>query len=74
MLGRDGHQNTGQDLDHPDGQHGLVGRAGDQVVDPGRQVPLPVGEDVEELVQTERDGGDGEDRAQQQERLAGTAG
>ena len=48
--------------------------AGDEVVDPRRQVLLPVREDVEELVQAEGDGGDREDGAQQHERLAGARG
>ena len=77
-VGADGgthrHQDSRQDLDHADGQHGLVGGPGDQVVDPRRQVLLPVGEEIEELVEAEGDGGDGEDRAQQQERLTGTGG
>jgi RNA polymerase sigma-70 factor, ECF subfamily len=37
------------------------GAAGDDVVDPRRQVLLPVDQDVEELVQPEEDRGDGED-------------
>ena len=57
----------GHDLDHADDEHRVVSITGDDVVDPGREVLLPVGEQPGELVQAERDGRDREDGAQQQE-------
>ena len=59
-AGPDGDDEAGDDLDDPDGDHGLVGVAGDEVVDLGSEVDLPVHEPVEELVEAEEDGGDGE--------------
>ena len=65
----DGDHESGDDLDDADGEHGLVGVAGNEVVDLGREVLLPVDEPVEELVETEQDRCDGEADAQQGERL-----
>ena len=59
----------GDDLDHADGEHRLVGVARDEVVDLGGEVDRPVDEPVQELVEAEQDRGDGEADAQQGEGL-----
>ena len=60
------------DLDHADEVHGVLGRAGQDVVELGGQVLRPVvGEDLGELVEAEQDRRDGEGDPQQQERLRG---
>ena len=69
-----GDDEAGDDLDDADGEHRLVGVAGDEVVDLRRQVDPPVDEPVEELVQPEQDRGDGEADAQERERLVGGVG
>jgi len=60
------HEHAGHDLDDADEQHRVVGGAGDDVVDPGSEVVLPVGQPAGELVQAERDRRHGEHRAEQE--------
>ena len=67
-------QQPGDDLHHADGEHCLVRGAGNQVVDLGGQVLLPVGEQSDELVQPEQDRRHREHGAQQQEGLVGGRG
>src|SRR5690606_11466272 len=64
-LRSEGDQDTGHDLDDTDDEHGLVRRPGHQPVDLVRQVALPSGQHLDELVQPEQDRGDGEDGTQQ---------
>ena len=71
VAGLERDDDAGHDLDHSDQVHRGRGAAGDDVVDPGRQVDLPVDQDVEELVEAEDDRRDGEGDPQQQERLVG---
>ena len=60
----------GHDLDDPDQVHGVLGRAGDEVVEMRREIARPVvGEHLGELVEPEQDGRDGECDPQQQEGL-----
>lgn len=73
-LRTQGDQHAGADLDDAHQQHRIVGGARDQVVDPGGEVLIPVGEQSGELVQAERDRRDRKDRTQQQERLVATGG
>ena len=61
---RDGQ--AGDDLDYADEQHRGVRGARHQVVDPGGEVVLPVGQQVRELVEAERDRRDREDGARQE--------
>src|SRR3546814_10386187 len=64
---RSGHTDAGDDFDGPHGQHRLVGGARNQVVDPGREIVLPVGEQSRELVEAEGYRRNGADGAQQHE-------
>jgi hypothetical protein len=59
-LGADRDDEPGDNLDDPDGQHRLVGVAGNEIVDLGRQVDAPVDEPVEEIVEPEHDRDDRE--------------
>ena len=68
-AGADGDEHAGGDLDDADHQHGLVGVAGHEVVDPRSEVLVPVGQHLDELVEAERDRRDREDGAEQEERL-----
>src|SRR5215216_1649269 len=52
-LERDEH--AGDDLDGADEVHEVLAGAGGDVVDPGGEVDRPVDQDVEELVEAERD-------------------
>ena len=72
--GRRATHEAGDDLDDADDVHGVVGAAGQDVVDPRRQVDAPVDHHVGELVEAEEDRGDGEADAQQREGLVGRVG
>ncbi|CDZ89726.1 hypothetical protein RHRU231_550012 [Rhodococcus ruber] len=65
-------EDAGEDLDRSHREHGLVGGAGDDVVDPGGEIALPLGEQVRELVEAEGDRSDGEDGPEEDECLAGS--
>src|SRR5919197_387957 len=66
-----GDDEPGDDLDHADGVHEVARAAGDDVVDPGRQVLGPVDHHVGELVDAEEDRRDREADAQEGEGLEG---
>src|SRR6185312_6651789 len=59
----------GDDLHHAHQVHEVGGGAGQQPVDPGSQILLPVDEDVEELVESEHDRRNGEPDPQEPEAL-----
>src|SRR5919108_4025397 len=66
------HDEPGDDLYGADDVHRILGAAGDQVVELGRQVLGPVADhDLGELVESEQNRRDGEGDAQDQERLRG---
>ena len=66
------HDEAGDDLDAAHEVHGVLGAAGEDVVELGGEVAGPVvGQHLGELVEAEEDRRDGERDAQQQERLRG---
>ena len=67
--GPHGDDEPGDDLDGADGVHQRVCLGVEQVGELGRQVAVPVDEDVEELVQPEQDRSDDEPDPQEPERL-----
>jgi len=65
------HTNPSDDLDHADRQHELVTMAANQIVSNGREVFVPVDEQVKELVEAGQYRLDGEGETENLERLIG---